>query len=139
MFYEDMIHEQENQTWFEVQDMLSGLPVRLRILSGDNPPYLQCEDHIEIQHSDDPPIVISPRGALQILSWLDFHRARLIENCRGEARDAVRQALEFSLVDTTFVDQLKKSSAWQNEEVVESVKAFARRWGVSEEVLDSLE
>lgn len=74
MFYEDMLHEQENQTCFEIEDAISALPVTLRISNSDEEFWPDC---IEIKTPDGDVVEIWPGDALNILKWLEHHRSRL--------------------------------------------------------------
>ena len=74
MSYEDMLHEQENQTWFTIEDEMSACDITLRIDNSKDWP-----DIIFIDPDGDPPVAISPGDALNILKWLEHHQERLQE------------------------------------------------------------
>lgn len=69
-----MLYEQDNQTYFTVQDEMSALDVRLRIEASDAEGFADC---IFIEPQLDPPVALSPADALDLLKWLEYHRARL--------------------------------------------------------------
>ncbi len=86
MAYEDMVHEQEERTWFDITDHYSGVETKLSLRSTNDELWPSSPDCIEIT-TDDTCIAIAPGDALHILEWLTYHKARL-ETARG--RDRIR-------------------------------------------------
>src|SRR6266568_715239 len=76
MMYEDMCYEQENQTWFTIEEGMSGCDVKLSIRNSDEENFPDC---ICIEEYDAPPITITPGDAIHLYQWLGHHLERLKE------------------------------------------------------------
>lgn len=76
MLYEDMLHEQENQTWFQFEDEMDACDITVSIRESDAGNFPDC---VGIEHERDIVAAIAPLDAIHLYFWLGHHLERLKE------------------------------------------------------------